>query len=105
MWLQVEPLPGHLFCTRFNPVPPETESQKEQGDLQPGPSPHHHHVGHTEVPGDAVATFSETLFLTHRTEIPLPPTPASCFLNWLVQGLEKGSFFLARRGNETLNSI
>ena len=36
-----------------------------------------------------MAMFSETLFLTHRTEIPLPPTPASCFLNWLVQGLEK----------------
>ena len=53
-----------------------------------------------------MATVSDTLSLIYRTETPLPPTPASCFLNWPVQGLEKRrAVFLARVGNGNLSSI
>lgn len=48
-----------------------------------------------------MATFSETLSLTYWTEM----HPASCFLSWLVQGLERRAVFLAKRGNKNLCSI
>lgn len=48
-----------------------------------------------------MATFSETLSLTYWTEM----HPASCFLNWLVQELERRAVYVAKRGNKNLSSI
>lgn len=36
-----------------------------------------------------MAMFRETLFFNLQDRDPTPSHPASCFLSWLVQGLEK----------------